>query len=388
MPTSTQQDPLDYLMNAGSDPGTWLLLGGPLLLLLIIAILAGIYVIFKKKKEARELSRAIDEVEAHKAPTQEARPSEVDEIRSLSEASWLEKLKAGLTKTRENLRNNLEEIFKGNVKLNDAILEQLHEVLYRSDIGAKTTETLVTHVKKTIGKDEAADWNRIREVLKEKIHSILESGTKPLTLPPEGTPWVVLIVGVNGVGKTTSIGKLAAHGLAKGKKVLLGAADTFRAAAIEQLTVWGDRLGASVIKHQAGADPAAVAYDAVKAAIARKADWLFIDTAGRLHAKQELMAELGKINRIIGRDLPGAPHETWLVIDATTGQNAIQQVKAFNEVTTLTGIIVTKLDGTAKGGVLLGIVDQFGLPIRYIGVGEKAADLREFDPKSYTDSLL
>jgi fused signal recognition particle receptor len=199
---------------------------------------------------------------------------------------------------------------------------------------------------------------------------------------------VILVVGVNGVGKTTTIGKLSAHFLADDKKVLLAAADTFRAAAIEQLSVWGERLGVDVVKHKQGADPAAVAYDGVKAAMARGTDVLMIDTAGRLHAKQELMEELGKINRIIGRDLPGAPHETWLVIDATTGQNAMQQVKAFSQVVKLSGLVVTKLDGTAKGGVLLSIAEQFKLPIRYVGVGESAADLRPFNPTDFADSLF
>ncbi len=388
--TVSNQDPFDYLLNAGSDPGTWTLLAGPVALVLIMAAVAAVYIMFKRRKEASDLSQAIsDESQSEeKAPQIKTELSDVDEIRALTETGWLERLMAGLAKTRTNLRSSLETIFKGSSALNDELLDQLHEALYRADIGAKTTEKLVAHVKESLGKNETADWEKIRKLLQEKIFSLLQGGVRPIAYPESGTPWVVLVVGVNGVGKTTTIGKLSAHGLAHGKKVLLGAADTFRAAAIEQLSVWGDRVGATVIKHQAGADPAAVAYDAVKAAIARQADWLFIDTAGRLHAKQELMAELGKINRVIGRDLPGAPHETWLVIDATTGQNALQQVKAFNEVTKLTGIVVTKLDGTAKGGMLLGIVDQFGLPIRYIGVGEKAADLREFDAREYTESLL
>jgi fused signal recognition particle receptor len=239
-----------------------------------------------------------------------------------------------------------------------------------------------------VSQDEATSWELVASRLKEKASVIMDEAQKVSLRKPEKGPWVILVVGVNGVGKTTSIGKLAAHFLASDKKVLLAAADTFRAAAIEQLSVWGERLGVDVIKHQAGSDPAAVAYDAVKAAMARDTDVLLIDTAGRLHAKAELMAELGKINRIIGRDLPGAPHETWLVVDATTGQNAVQQVKAFKEVVDLTGIIVTKLDGTAKGGVLIGITDQFGIPIRYIGVGEKAADLRLFQSGEYVESLF
>jgi fused signal recognition particle receptor len=213
------------------------------------------------------------------------------------------------------------------------------------------------------------------------------SNQTPLKKPTEG-PWVILVVGVNGVGKTTSIGKLAARFLSEDKKVLLAAADTYRAAAIDQLQVWGERLGVDVIAHKQGSDPAAVAYDAVKAAIARNSDVLLIDTAGRLHSKNDLMKELQKIYKVIGKDLPGAPHESWLVVDATTGQNAVQQVKAFTEVASLTGLISTKLDGTAKGGVLIGISDTFKLPIRYVGVGEKATDLHEFKAADYVDSLF
>ena len=258
------------------------------------------------------------------------------------------------------------------------MLENLHEALYRADIGVATADKLVDHVRKNMKQDDAASWEAVASRLKEQAGAILDV--------PQKAP--LRIVGVNGVGKTTTIGKLAAHFLAADKKVLLAAADTFRAAAIEQLSVWGERLGVDVVKHQAGSDPAAVAYDAVKAALSRGTDVLLIDTAGRLHAKAELMAELGKINRIIGRDLPGAPHETWLVVDATTGQNAVQQVKAFKEVVDLTGLVVTKLDGTAKGGVLIGITDQFGIPIRYVGVGEKAVDLRPFSPQEYVESLF
>jgi fused signal recognition particle receptor len=209
----------------------------------------------------------------------------------------------------------------------------------------------------------------------------------PLNKPAEG-PFVILVVGVNGVGKTTSIGKLAAHYVAEGKSVMLCAGDTFRAAAIEQLQVWGERIGVPVIKHQQGADPASVAFDAVKAAKARGVDVLLIDTAGRLHNKTELMDELAKVKRVITKEMPAAPHETWLVIDATTGQNAVQQVKAFGELVQLSGLVVTKLDGTAKGGVIIGIKQKFKLPIRYIGVGEKAKDLKEFSARDFAESLF
>jgi fused signal recognition particle receptor len=415
-------------MNAGSDTGLWFLLVGPAALLLIVAVVYMFLYLAKKKREQRELHAALVEAEdksvialptsalrgpeeletprPYKVPAElerpeapEARPaltlvkrgaapSEVEEIVHTDASKWRERLTLGLSKTRNTLRANLQSVFGLKTKIDASMLENLHEVLYRADIGVATADKLVDHVRKTVSQDEATSWELVASRLKEKASVIMDEAQKVSLRKPEKGPWVILVVGVNGVGKTTSIGKLAAHFLASDKKVLLAAADTFRAAAIEQLSVWGERLGVDVIKHQAGSDPAAVAYDAVKAAMARDTDVLLIDTAGRLHAKAELMAELGKINRIIGRDLPGAPHETWLVVDATTGQNAVQQVKAFKEVVDLTGIIVTKLDGTAKGGVLIGITDQFGIPIRYIGVGEKAADLRLFQSGEYVESLF
>jgi fused signal recognition particle receptor len=424
----TERDPWELIMNAGSDTGLWVLLTGPLALLLLVAIIYVALYLAKKKREQKELHAAVEESqdksviplptsilrgpEELKTPkpyrippelegteTPEPRPTltllkrpgasaEVDEVIRTDSAKWRERLTLGLSKTRNALRANLQSVFGLKTKIDASMLESLHEVLYRADIGVATADKLVDHVRKTVSRDEATSWETVAVRLKEQASSIMDESQKIPLKKPERGPWVILIVGVNGVGKTTTIGKLAAHFLASDKKVLLAAADTFRAAAIEQLSVWGERLGVEVIKHQAASDPAAVAYDAVKAAMARDMDVLLIDTAGRLHAKAELMAELGKINRIIGRDLPGAPHETWLVVDATTGQNAVQQVKAFKDVVDLSGIIVTKLDGTAKGGVLIGITDQFGIPIRYIGVGEKAADLRTFNASEYVESLF
>jgi len=223
--------------------------------------------------------------------------------------------------------------------------------------------------------------------LSQQMQNIFTQSQRPF-VTVDKKPFVLLVIGVNGVGKTTTIGKLAARFKAQGKSVMLCAADTFRAAAIEQLQVWGERNDVPVIKQHAGADPASVAFDGVQAAKSRGVDILIIDTAGRLHSKTELMAELSKINKSIGKDLPGAPHETWIVLDATTGQNAVQQCKAFSDVTSLTGIVVTKLDGTAKGGVIVGIADQFKLPIRFIGVGEKATDLKEFQATEFVESLF
>jgi fused signal recognition particle receptor len=337
--------------------------------------------------EAGDLAKEDREIEFEGASTAVHVPDDVREIREQRISDWIARLKQGLAKTRDSLTRGFSGIFGNGRKLDADTLEQLHEQLYRADIGVKTCDRLVKSVQSTLGSQETVTFENVAEALRTEVSKILANTEKPLNRPP-APPWVILVVGVNGVGKTTTIGKLTAHFLAQGKTVLLAAADTFRAAAIEQLQTWGNRLGVDVIAHQAGADPAAVAYDAVKAAKARGHDILIIDTAGRLHSKKELMDELGKINRVIGKDLTGAPHETWLVIDATTGQNANVQVSAFRDVVSLTGLVVTKLDGTAKGGVVVGIADQHQIPIRFIGVGEKSADLREFSPEDFAKTLI
>lgn len=313
---------------------------------------------------------------------------DVSEILSESESSWLGRLRDGLSKTRSQLSGSIGALFGGKKIFNDELLEELHETLYRSDMGVETADRMVVALRKKFS-DQAAmpSWDEVSRSMRDEISGIFGGPPAPLNRPEKG-PMVILVVGVNGVGKTTSIGKLAARFVSEGKSVLLCAGDTFRAAAIEQLSVWGDRLNVPVIKHQQGADPASVAFDGVKAAKAREVDVLLIDTAGRLHSKAELMDELAKIKRVIQKELPEAPHETWLVIDSTNGQNAVQQVKAFGELVQLSGLIVTKLDGTAKGGVIVGIHSKFHIPIRYIGVGEKAADLKEFIPREYADSLF
>ena len=425
------RDPWDTLMNASSDPALLFLLGAPLALLLLIAVIYAMLISVRNRRESRRLEvemrlndttacivpeaihREDTDDDSYPVPPELAQPPttaerhlrivkqhpaeaaavttglnlELDELKRTDRVSWLERLKNGLTKTRTALQKGLEGIFAGKTRIDAEVLEKLHELLYRADVGTQTADKLVDRVRNTLGKQEAADWSAVASCIRDEAKSILDQPQVPLQ-PFDKKPWVILVVGVNGVGKTTTIGKLAAHFLADDKKVLLAAGDTFRAAAIEQLGIWGERLGVDVIKHRAGADPAAVAYDAVKAAIARQVDVLIIDTAGRLHSRNELMDELSKINRSIGKDLPTAPHETWLVIDATTGQNAVAQVKAFREVVGLSGLVVTKLDGTAKGGVIVGIADQFQLPIRYVGVGEKAADLRVFNAADFVDSLI
>ncbi len=322
------------------------------------------------------------------APNLPQEAIELSEIRGDDQASWLSRLRQGLSKTRMHLRDNLSRLLGGQ-KLDENTLEQVHEVLFRSDLGVETADQLVDILRKRFGsQSEAPAWEVISSELKLAVaESMRGDEDRPMNKPAQG-PMVILVVGVNGVGKTTSIGKLAARFVAEGQSVLLCAADTFRAAAIEQLQVWGDRLGVPVIKHQQGSDPASVAFDAVKAAKSRGVDVLLIDTAGRLHSKTELMEELAKVKRVIGKELPDAPHETWLVIDATTGQNAVQQVKAFGDLVQLSGLVVTKLDGTAKGGVIIGIKRKFKLPIRYIGVGEKAKDLKEFSAQDFAESLF
>jgi len=355
-----------------------------------------------QKDAPQEISSVIQDVEAispkpvtpvHEAAPQPhpiaATPEDVAQIRKTDHGSWLNNLKQGLSKTRNQLTSRLTSIFSTQNTFSESVLEEVHEALFRGDIGTATTDFLVQKLRQRFSgsASEAVSWDMVKAELELQIGQILASPQRPIQRPASG-PLVILVVGVNGVGKTTSIGKLAAHFLAQDQSVLLCAADTFRAAAIEQLQIWGERLGIDVIKHQAGADPSAVAYDATQAAVSRKMDVLIVDTAGRLHNKKELMDELGKIKRSIGKSLPGAPHETWLVVDATTGQNAVLQTQAFLEVADITGLVVTKLDGTAKGGVVVGICDKFKLPIRYIGVGEKAADLRQFNPQDYAQSLF
>lgn len=391
MPTN----PFQYLENAGNHADTWLLLYGPILCAIVLAIVVGLWVYWRRRRERdafdrefqrqdpREIeARSIEQVVAH-----ENVPLELQEIRGQDQNSWLARLKSGLQRTRTAIELGARDIFVGRVKLDQIILERLHELLYRADVGVRTADRLIEGLKSELAHVDEVDWPMVQKALLLQTQSILNDVNRPIAATSSG-PLVILVVGVNGVGKTTTIGKLSARYKAAGKNVMVCAADTFRAAAIEQLQTWGDRIGVPVIKQHQGADPAAVAYDGVQAAKARAVDILIVDTAGRLHSKTELMDELAKIKKSIGKDLPGAPHETWLVLDATTGQNAVQQCKAFHDVTQLTGLVVTKLDGTAKGGVIIGIADQFKLPIRYIGVGEKAADLRDFVGDEYAAGVF
>lgn len=296
------------------------------------------------------------------------------------------KLKEGLTKTRDQFVSKVEEILTGRRKIDEDLYEELEEVLIRSDVGVNTSIELVQRLRQEVKKRKLSEAEELKEVLKELISEVLGE-EEPLKFAESG-PSIILVVGVNGVGKTTTIGKLAHYFHSEGKKVILAAGDTFRAAAIDQLEVWGQRAGVDVIKQREGADPAAVAYDAIQAAKSRRVDLVIMDTAGRLHNKVNLMEELRKVKRVIEREIPGAPHEVLLVLDATTGQNALQQAKLFQEVAGVTGIVLTKLDGTAKGGVVLGIQGEIKIPVKWIGVGEGMEDLRPFVPQDFANALF
>ena len=300
---------------------------------------------------------------------------------------FFDRLKKGLAKTRETFTNKIEKLIIGYADIDDDLLDELEETLIMSDVGVKTTERLMADVRKGIKKKDINTPEDLKPFLAEKISEILSTGSDETRIASAG-PTVLLVIGVNGVGKTTTIGKLAAYYKEQGKSVMLAAADTFRAAAIDQLQIWGDCTDVPVIRHEEGSDPAAVAFDAVKAARARSIDVLIIDTAGRLHTKSNLMEELKKINRVIQREIAEAPHETLLVLDATTGQNAISQADLFQKAAAITGIVLTKLDGTAKGGVIIGLKSELSMPVKWIGVGEGVDDLRPFIAKDFARALF
>ena len=300
--------------------------------------------------------------------------------------SFFDKLKAGLAKTRDSLVEQLNKITGNYVEIDEDMLEELEKLLLVSDVGLKVTQRLLDDLRRSARMGKIQGPGEVTGFLAEQIAAILSDGLTHLTI--QAKPTVILTVGVNGVGKTTTIGKLGNYYGEAGYKVMFAAADTFRAAAAEQLEIWGQRAGAAVIRHKEGADPAAVVFDALQAARARGVDVLLIDTAGRLHNKINLMEELKKIYRVIQREIPEAPHATLLVLDATTGQNAINQAQVFIETAQVTGIVLTKLDGTAKGGAVVGIKDALGLPVQWIGVGEGTEDLRPFEPFEFSKALF
>ncbi len=302
--------------------------------------------------------------------------------------SFLDRMKEAVTRTRENLSERIEEVVSFGKDIDRNTLDDLEATLLGADLGTTTTHEVLEKLREKADRRQIGNVDELKRLLKEEILAILNTADSQPVARVEGTPEVILVVGVNGTGKTTTIGKLAQVLRAEGKTVLLCAADTFRAAAIEQLEVWGQRTGTEVIRTKAGGDPSAVLYDALQAASARHTDYVIVDTAGRLHTKTNLMAELEKMRRTAQRIIPGAPHETLLVMDATTGQNGLQQARMFTESAGVTGIVLTKLDGTAKGGVVVAISRELGVPVRYVGVGEKAGDLLPFDPRDFVDSLF
>ncbi len=302
--------------------------------------------------------------------------------------SFLDRMKEAVTRTRENLSERIEAVVSFGKEIDLATLDDLEATLLGADLGTTTTHEVLEKLREKADRKQIGNVDELKRLLKEEILAILTATDSQPVTRVEGTPEVILVVGVNGTGKTTTIGKLAQVLRSEGKTVLLCAADTFRAAAIEQLEVWGQRTGTEVIRTKAGGDPSAVLYDALQAASARHTDYVIVDTAGRLHTKTNLMAELEKMRRTAQRIIPGAPHETLLVMDATTGQNGLQQARQFTQSAGVTGIVLTKLDGTAKGGVVVAISRELGVPVRYVGVGEKVGDLLPFDPKDFVDSLF
>jgi len=298
---------------------------------------------------------------------------------------FFNKIKEGLKKTRDAVIGQIDSMLKSFTKIDDELFEELEELLVMGDVGVPTAEKICEELKKKVKKEGIKNPNEIHRLLEETVSDMLRGGEE---LDLSTTPSIILVIGVNGVGKTTTIGKLAKHLTKQGKKVILAAGDTFRAAAIEQLEIWADRSHCEIIKQNEGSDPAAVIYDAISAAKARHADVIICDTAGRLHNKKPLMDELAKINRIIDRELPDASKEKLLVLDATTGQNAVNQAEQFSLATGITGIVLTKLDGTAKGGVVLAIKEGLGIPVKYIGVGEQIDDLQPFDAEDFAKALF
>ena len=340
----------------------------------------------KSKPRARpEAERAPDDEDAEPAAGETGSDAE-PEAPPAAEAPVDEtRLREGLAKTRGGFVARLSKLF-ARKQIDANVLDELEQVLFSADIGPKTADRLFQSIKARLSRDQLTDAEAVWAEIRQQSMAILDVDAAPLDFSSQ-KPFVLLTIGVNGVGKTTTIGKIAAKLRAEGKRVLLGAGDTFRAAAVEQLVIWGDRAGAPVVKGKEGGDPSSVIFDAIKRGVDEGFDVVICDTAGRLHTKVDLMEELKKVGRVCNKAMPGAPHETWLVLDATTGQNAIQQAQMFKEAMNITGIVLTKLDGTAKGGVILGICDELRVPVRYIGIGESVSDLREFDPHAFASAL-
>ncbi len=303
-----------------------------------------------------------------------------------------ESLDQGLQKTKEGFLSKITKAIAGKTTIDDEVLDQLEEALISSDVGVETTLKIIKQIEQRAKNDKYLNTSELNTILQQEIASVLvdapADSLQGFSIPDGKKPYIILVVGVNGVGKTTTIGKLAARFKAEGHSVILGAADTFRAAAVDQLTIWSERVGVPIVKQSMGSDPSAVAYDTVASAVAKQADIVLIDTAGRLHNKAHLMDELNKIKRVVQKVVPDGPHEVLLVLDGSTGQNAIEQARHFTATTNVTALAITKLDGTAKGGVVLAIADQFNIPVKYIGVGEKIEDLIIFNKEAFVDTLF
>ena len=344
---------------------------------------------FSEEVEASASDEVLqDDEDAEEVEDDESLEEEPASEKAEEKVGWFQRLKQGLEKTRDDMNYKINDILGNYVQIDDDMMEDLEDLLISSDMGMETTMTLIDRLKDTIREKQVKDPKLVKGLLADEIKAILEGDPAKNRLNVEPSPAIILIVGVNGVGKTTTIGKLAYRFKSEGKSVLIAAADTFRAAAIEQIETWGERSDTPVISHKEGADPAAVVYDAIQAQKSRNIDVLICDTAGRLHNKKNLMNELEKIHRIIEKEAPEAQKEALLVLDATTGQNAILQAKTFNEVTDLSGLILTKLDGTAKGGVVLPLVRELDIPIKLIGVGEGMTDLQDFSGKDFANALI
>jgi fused signal recognition particle receptor len=336
-----------------------------------------------------ETGAAEEPPRVEEGPAADVEPEPLPAVTPAAEepVNLFQRMRQGLAKTRSSLVGRVDALLRSHASLDSDFLEELEEILITADFGMQATQELVQALTGRLREIEPGDPARLHQVLGEEIRSRLKTADPGWPEPASG-PLVIMVVGVNGVGKTTTIGKLAKQFADRGKKVVLGAGDTFRAAAAEQLEVWGTRSGADVIRHAEGSDPGAVAFDAARAAVAREADVLILDTAGRLHTKVNLMEELKKVRRVVDREIPGAPHETLLVLDATTGQNALIQARMFQQAVEVSGIALTKLDGTAKGGIVVAIGSQLNLPVRLIGVGEGVADLRPFDADEFVAALF
>ena len=335
-----------------------------------------------------DMSEDIPQDVSEESATEEPVPEKttIDESVEEQKTGFFAKLKAGLGKTRTALNEKVDNVLKYFKKIDEDLYEELEEALIMADVGVETSTFIIEELRKKVKEKHLAEAEQVKGEIQEIVAEILCENDNSLNLTT--TPSVIMVIGVNGVGKTTSIGKMAAKYISEGKSVLLGAADTFRAAAIDQLQIWADRVGADIIKHDEGSDPASVVFDTIAAAKSRKSDVIIIDTAGRLHNKKNLMDELAKISRIIERELPGASRETLLVLDATTGQNAVNQVEVFTESAGITGIILTKLDGSAKGGIVLAIAHEHSIPVKLVGVGEGMDDLQEFDAKDFANAMI